>query len=55
MPGTVDIKKDFLKKRNQLFLDNEKNVESLEFSMVYSLLVEDQIRFLTKNRKLGLR
>jgi [protein-PII] uridylyltransferase len=51
MPVTADTKKDFLKKRNQLFLDNEKNVESLEFSMSYSLLVEDQIRLLTKNRK----
>src|ERR1035437_4743377 len=53
MPITADTKKDFLKKRNQLFLDNEKNVESLDFSMAYSLLVEDQIRLLTKNKKPG--
>jgi len=51
MPATLKTKKDFLKKRNQLFLDNEKNVESLDFSMSYSLLVEDQIRLLTKNKK----
>ena len=51
MPVTVNTKKDFLKKRDQLFQDNEKNVESLDFSMSYSLLVEDQIRLLARNIK----
>jgi [protein-PII] uridylyltransferase len=53
MPASAAIKKDFIKKRDLLFQENSKNVDSLDFSMQYSLLVEDFIRFLTHTKKIN--
>jgi [protein-PII] uridylyltransferase len=51
MPIAASAKKDFIRKRDLLFLDNSKNTDSLEFSMEYSLLVEEEIRLLTAGKK----
>ncbi|MDR3609752.1 MAG: HD domain-containing protein [Ignavibacteriaceae bacterium] len=53
MPVNAVIKKDFIKKRDLLFRENSKSIDSLDFSMQYSLLVEDFIRLLTSNRKIN--
>jgi [protein-PII] uridylyltransferase len=48
----VSTKKDFLKKRDLLFQENSKNTDSINFSMEYSLLVEDYISLLTPHKKI---
>jgi [protein-PII] uridylyltransferase len=53
MPITAGIKKDFIKKRELLFQENSRNIDSLNFSMDYSLLVEDYIRQLVRNKKIN--
>ena len=53
MPLTASAKKDFIKKRDQLFLDNTRNTDSLEFSMEFSLLVEEQVRLLMNGKKIN--
>src|ERR1035437_7382916 len=53
MSVSVGTKKDFIKKRDLLFQENSKNTDSLNFSMEYSLLVEDYICLLTRNKKIN--
>src|ERR1035437_1897663 len=53
MPVTAGIKKDFIRKREHLFQENSRNIDSLNFSMEYSLLVEDYIRQLIRNKKIN--
>ena len=53
MAVSLDTKKDFIKKRDLLFQENSKNTDSLNFSMEYSLLVEDYISLLTRNKKIN--
>jgi [protein-PII] uridylyltransferase len=53
MPVSIGTKKDFIKKRELLFLENTKNIDSLNFSMEYSLLVEDYISLLTRDKKIN--
>ena len=53
MTVSLDTKKDFIKKRDLLFQENSKNTDSLNFSMEYSLLVEDYICLLTRNKKIN--
>jgi len=48
----VSTKRDFLKKRELLFQENSKNTDSINFSMEYSLLVEDYISLLTPHKKI---
>ena len=53
MPVSIGVKKDFIKKRDLLFQENSKNTDSLNFSMEYSLLVEDYICLLIHNKKIN--
>ena len=53
MVVSLDTKKDFIKKRDLLFQENSKNTDSLNFSMEYSLLVEDYISLLIRNKKIN--
>jgi [protein-PII] uridylyltransferase len=53
MPVSIGAKKDFIKKRDLLFQENSKNTDSLNFSMEYSLLVEDYICLLIRNKKIN--
>jgi [protein-PII] uridylyltransferase len=53
MPVSIGAKKDFIKRRDLLFQENLKNTDSLNFSMEYSLLVEDYICLLTRNKKIN--
>ena len=53
MSVSVGTKKDFIKKRDLLFQENSKNTDSLNFSMEYSLLVEDYICLLTRNKNIN--
>src|ERR1017187_1514979 len=53
MPVSIGTKKNFIRKRDLLFQENSKNIDSLNFSMEYSLLVEDYISLLTRNKKIN--
>ena len=51
MGSTIKTKDDFLKTRDQLFHRGLKQVDSLKFSMEYSLLVEEFIRELAGRKR----
>jgi [protein-PII] uridylyltransferase len=53
MPEALQQKKDFIRKRDNLFELALKNADSMDFSMEYSLLVEEQIRDLVGDAKLS--
>ena len=51
MTSTVNIKQEFIRKRDKLFHDHLKQMDALRFSMDYSLLVEEHIRTLAGSKK----
>ncbi|GBD88536.1 bifunctional uridylyltransferase/uridylyl-removing enzyme [bacterium BMS3Abin03] len=51
MDSIIKTKNDFLKTRDQLFHKGLKQVDSLKFSMEYSLLVEEYIRELAGGKR----
>ncbi len=51
MVQTANIKKEFVRKRDKLFQDNHRQKDSFEFSLAYSLLVEEYIRKLSLDEK----
>ncbi len=51
MPLLANAKKEFVQKRDILFFENSKQNNPLEFSMRYSILVEELIRTVAHNKK----
>src|SRR5487761_2231192 len=51
MTSTVNIKQEFIRRRDKLFHDHLKQMDALRFSMDYSLLVEEHIRTLAGPNK----
>ncbi len=51
MVPTINIKKEFIRKRDKLFQDNYKQRDSFKFSVSFSLLVEEYIRKLAQENK----
>ncbi len=53
MPETLELKDDFVKKREQLFQDNSLRKDSLAFCKQHTLLVENFIKDLAKEKNYG--
>ncbi|HKI77384.1 MAG TPA: [protein-PII] uridylyltransferase [Ignavibacteriaceae bacterium] len=51
MSTTITAKQEFINKREDIFRDKILQKDSFNFCMAYSLLVEDHIRSLAKNKK----
>jgi len=51
MISSINIKQEFIRKRDKLFHDHLKRMDAFRFSMDYSLLVEEYIRVLSGNEK----
>ncbi len=51
MTFSVNVKHEFIRKRDKLFHDHMKRMDAFRFSMDYSLLVEEYIRALSGNKK----
>ena len=51
MVQTLNIKKEFVRKRDKLFQENHRQKDSFQFSVSYSLLVEEYILKLSLDEK----